>query len=51
MEIMNPINIKIVGISAYINNPNIKAANGSAPESKIEDIPESIYFKLKVESI
>ena len=38
----NPQNISIVGISPYIVNPNIKAANGSAPESKIEDIPESI---------
>ena len=51
MEIINPQNIKIVGISAYIKNPNIKAANGSDPESKMEDTPESICFKLKVENI
>ena len=51
MLIINPQNINNVGISAYIKNPNINAANGSEPESKIEDTPESICFKLKVEKI
>ena len=46
-----PQNINIVGTSEYIKNPNINAAKGSAPESNIEDTPESIYFKLKVERI
>lgn len=46
--IINPQNIRNVGISLYINKPNINAAIGSAPDIKIEDIPESIYFKLHV---
>lgn len=48
---MKPQNIKSVGISVYIKTPNIKAAKGSAPESKMEDVPESIWFRLKVEKI
>ena len=39
---INPQNINVVGISAYMTNPKIKAANGSAPESKMDDTPESI---------
>lgn len=39
---INPKNIKNVGISQYNKNPKIKAANGSAPESSIEDTPDSI---------
>lgn len=48
---MNPQNIRGVGISEYIKSPNINAANGSAPERSMEDTPESMYFKLKVEKI
>ena len=29
----------------------MSAAKGSAPERKIEDVPESIYFKLNVDRI
>ena len=47
----NPQNINIVGISLYRKNPKIKAARGSAPDNSIDEIPESIYFKLKVEKI
>ena len=39
---MNPQNIRGVGISEYNANPKINAANGSAPDSNIEDTPESI---------
>ena len=39
---MSPHNISAVGISAYNTNPNINAARGSAPDSKIEDIPDSM---------
>ncbi len=48
---IKPQNISAVGTSEYIKNPNINAAKGSAPESKIEEVPESIYFRLKVEKI
>ena len=41
----------MVGISEYTKNPNIKAAKGSAPDNKMDDIPESMYFKLTVENI
>ena len=44
----NPQNISSVGTSAYMINPNIKAANGSAPDNNMEDIPESIWFRLIV---
>ena len=47
----NPQNIKCVGISEYIKSPNINAAIGSAPERSIDDVPESMYFKLNVEKI
>ncbi len=49
MVSMNPQNIRGVGVSLYIKNPNINAANGSAPDMKIEDTPESIYFRLNVD--
>ena len=42
MVSMNPQNISGVGISEYIKNPKISAANGSAPDRKIEEVPESI---------
>ena len=48
---MNPKNISNDGTSEYINNPNISAARGSAPDMKMDEIPESIYFKLNVERI
>lgn len=48
---MNPQNISIVGISEYIISPNNSAANGSAPDIKMDDMPESIYFKLNVDRI
>ena len=48
---MNPQNINSVGVSEYIKNPNINAANGSAPDMKMEDTPESRYFKLNVDRI
>ena len=38
----NPQNIITVGTSPYIKKPNINAAKGSPPESKMEDTPESI---------
>ena len=51
MASMNPQNINGVGISEYIASPNINAARGSAPDMNIEEVPESIYFRLKVERI
>lgn len=48
---INPQNIKTVGISEYMKNPKINAAKGSAPDNNIEDIPESIWFKLTVDRI
>ena len=39
------------GISRQKINPNSNAAKGSDPESSIEDVPESIWFKLTVENI
>ncbi len=48
---MNPQNINGVGVSEYIINPNINAANGSAPDIKMEDTPESMYFKLNVDKM
>lgn len=48
---IKPQNIKGVGISIYTKNPKIRAANGSAPDIIIEDVPESIYFRLNVERI
>lgn len=41
----------MLGTSKYINNPNISAAKGSAPERSMDDVPESRYFKLRVEKI
>ena len=38
----NPQNINAVGISEYIANPKIRAANGSAPDNSMEETPESI---------
>lgn len=38
----NPQNINAVGISEYIRNPNINAAEGSAPDNNIDEIPDSI---------
>ena len=46
---MNPLNITGVGVSEYIINPNISAAKGSAPDIKMEDTPESMYFRLSVD--
>lgn len=51
IDMTNPQNIKGVGISEYIKSPNINAARGSAPERSIDDVPESMYFKLNVEKI
>ena len=48
---MNPQNIITVGISQYIKNPNNNAANGSAPDSSIEEVPESIWFRLTVDNM
>ena len=45
----NPQNIISVGASEYIMNPNINAANGSAPDMKMEDTPESMYLRLNVD--
>ena len=39
---MNPMNISTVGISEYIAKPNINAANGSAPDRRIDETPESM---------
>lgn len=47
----NPQDISIVGVAEYIANPNINAAKGSAPDSNMDDTPESICFKLTVENI
>ena len=48
---INPQNIRSDGISEYKSNPKINAAKGSAPDRKMDDVPESMYFKLNVEKI
>ena len=47
----NPQNISNDGISEYMRSPKINAAKGSAPDRKMDDVPESMYFKLNVEKI
>ena len=47
----NPQNISNDGISEYMRSPKINAAKGSAPDRKMDDVPESMYLRLTVEKI